>query len=244
MSSGATWGQSPFRMCAVFVATSSIFAKRRCGRPAARADSSAVARKRRGEIAAGTYHVTLKSAGPVAFYHDDFDRTDFCNRLEQVIRRCSWTCRAFCLMPTHYHLVLDVEENMLQGGMSLLNGGYAQNFNRRHGRWGHLCGDRYGSVAITSDGHMLAVLRYVARNPVKAGLCKEPGDWIWGSYRGCAELDDSFPFVDHSLMRSYFGDDRRKATRLLRAFVEDLEPGTVPGDPPSPEWAARPGRAA
>lgn len=203
-----------------------------------------MARRARGEIAAGTYHVTLRSAGPIALFRDDLDRTDFCKRLGAVTRRHAWSCRAFCLMPTHYHLVVDVADNALQRGMSALNGGYAQNFNRRHGRWGHLCGDRYHSFAVETDGHMLSLLRYLALNPVVAGLCEHPAEWPWGSYRGCAGLDAGFPFVADGPVRAYFGDDRLKATRLLRAFVEDLEPGTVPRDPPRPERAARRGRAA
>jgi REP element-mobilizing transposase RayT len=190
-----------------------------------------VARRARGDIATGTYHVTLRSAGPIELFRDDLDRTDFCHRLQKVVRAARWTCRAFCLMPTHYHLVLDVDENTLQPGMGRLNGGYAQNFNRRHGRWGHLCGDRYHAFPVQTDGHMLTLLRYLAHNPVVAGLCEKPTDWVWGSYRGCAELDAGFPFVSNQPLRAYFGSDRLQATRLLRSFVEDLPVGTVPREP-------------
>jgi REP-associated tyrosine transposase len=68
---------------------------------------------------------------------------------------------------------------------------------------------------------MLQLLRYIARNPVEAGLCEYPSDWPWSSYRGCAGLDGGFAFVDSSLLRAYFGNDRRLATRLVRAFVDD-----------------------
>ena len=76
---------------------------------------------------------------------------------------------------------------------------------------------------------MLQAFRYIARNPVVAGLCNAPADWIWGSYRDCIQLDNRFPFVSHEPVRSYFGPDRVRATRLLRDFVEDVERGSVPG---------------
>jgi REP element-mobilizing transposase RayT len=153
---------------------------------------------------------------------DDYDRTFFCILLARTVRRHAWICRAFCLMTTHYHLLLDVQENALQPGMQRLNGPYAQRFNARHRRSGHLRGDRYHAIQVESDGHMLQLLRYIARNPVEAGLCEHPSDWPWSSYRGCAELDGGFAFVDSSPLRAYFGRDRRAATKLLRSFVGDV----------------------
>ncbi len=155
-------------------------------------------------------------------YLDDYDRTLFCVLLARIIKKHEWICMAFCLMNTHYHLLLDVKHNALQRGMQSLNGPYAQRFNGRYKRSGHLRGDRYSAKPVQSDGHMLHALRYIARNPVEAGLCKLPSDWPWGSYRGCAELDSGFSFVDSSRLRAYFGKDRDEATRLLRAFVGDL----------------------
>ena len=163
----------------------------------------------------------MRSAGPIPMFLDDYDRTLFCSLLARTIKKHTWICRAFCLMTTHYHLLLDVKDNALQLGMHNLNGPYAQRFNARHKRSGHLRGDRYRAIRVESDGHMLQLLRYIARNPVEAGLCEHPSDWPWSSYRGCAELDAGFAFVDSSLLRAYFGRDRRLATRLVRDFVGD-----------------------
>jgi REP element-mobilizing transposase RayT len=152
-------------------------------------------------------------------FRDDVDCTAFCNLLARVIALHGWICHSFCLMPTHYHLLLEVLENSLQPGMQRLNGPYAQRFNARHGRSGHLRGDRYAAGPVETDEHMLALLRYQARNPVKAGLCTVPADWTWSSYRGCAGIDNGF--VDSTFLRAYFGDDPRRACELLRDFVEN-----------------------
>ncbi len=174
---------------------------------------------RRGDIPAGTYHVTTRSGGPIPIYVDDVDRTWFCAYLTRAITANAWTCRAFCLMTTHYHLLLDVPHNALQKGMQGLNGCYARRFNQRHGRRGHLFGERYYAGRVDSDGHMLAVLRYIARNPVEAGLAAEPEEWLWSSYRGCAGIDAGFAFVDSRSLRRYFGRDEARSCELLRAFV-------------------------
>jgi putative transposase len=178
-------------------------------------------RRARGDLPAGAYHVTTRSAGPVPMFLDDIDRTWFCNRLAQIVREHGWTCHAFCLMTTHYHLLVEVETNALQRGMQRLNGPYAQRFNKCHNRSGHLRGDRYYAGAVATDGHMLLVLRYLARNPVEAGLCDRPSQWRWGSYRGCAGIDSGFDFVDSSQLQGYFGLERQRACELLRAFVDD-----------------------
>jgi putative transposase len=182
----------------------------------------------RGTIEAGIYHVTRRSAGPIPMFHDDIDRTDFCNRLSRTITRFRWTCHAFVLMSTHYHLLLEVEENMLQPGMHLLNGQYAQQFNRRWARNGHLRGSPYGATPVETETHLLRCVRYIALNPVEGGLCSDPSEWIWGSYRGCAGYERGFSFVTNDLVLSTLHEKPTRAQRLLRVLVEPLETGVTP----------------
>jgi putative transposase len=186
-----------------------------------------MARHARGELPAGTYHVTTRSGGPIPIFLDDNDSTRLAMLLIRALRKAGLVCRAFCFMPTHYHLLLDVPADALQAAMHRLNGFYARGFNLRHGRKGHLFGERYYCRLVKSDEHMIELLRYIARNPVEAGLCEKPSDWYWSSYRGCIELDDGFPFVDSTLLRSYFGENRARATELIREFVEGQEPTTI-----------------
>jgi putative transposase len=179
-----------------------------------------MAKKNRGTVHAGIYHVTRRSAGPIAMYRDDYDRTYFCNLLARVSRRFEWICHAFVLMTTHYHLLVEVAENMLQPGMHSLNGPYAQEFNRRHGRKGHLRGGPYDARAILDEVQLVTTARYIARNPVKAEICRDPVEWPWSSYRGAVADGQGFPFVSNELLLSAFSEERAKAQRLLRIFVE------------------------
>jgi putative transposase len=180
-----------------------------------------MARQARGPIEAGRYHVRTRSAGKIQYFKDDIGRTDFCNRVARVATKYEWRCEAFCLMTTHYHLLLDVPENTLQRGMHWLNGTYAQQFNRTHGRWGHLAGARYTITAIGSLRQLRNAFRYIARNPVEAGMCERAQDYFWSSYRGTAGYDEKgFWFVDDRELVSYYGHDRARAQLRLRRFVE------------------------
>jgi putative transposase len=99
--------------------------------------------------------------------------------LREVIRKFAWNVYAYCLMPNHYHLVLSTERESLSKGMHRLNGLYAQRFNRRHGRVGHLFQNRFSAYVIESDAHLLSAILYVGDNPVRAGLAERPADWPW-----------------------------------------------------------------
>ena len=80
--------------------------------------------------------------------------------------------------------------------MQQLNSSYCQSFNRRHRRVGHVLQGRYKSPLVDSDVYFLRVVRYIVRNPVTAGLVREPEDWQWSSYRATAGLIAAPAFLD------------------------------------------------
>jgi REP element-mobilizing transposase RayT len=174
----------------------------------------------RGDLPAGIYHVTARTAGPIALFHDDFDRTYYCRLLAQLERKFGVATRMFCLMTTHVHLLLETRaENRLQSTMKWLNWSCAWTFNRQRGRTGHLFGRRYWSKQITTSGQLVGTTRYIARNPVRAKLCSNAEDWLWSSFAGTTGVAEPFAFVDDRPILAEFGHDRRTAIAELRAFV-------------------------
>ena len=99
--------------------------------------------------------------------------------LLRIAKRSDWVLRAFCLMPNHYHLIVQTTQQRLSQGMHSLNGRYAQSFNERYDVTGHVFERRFWSWAIESDEHLEHALRYVSNNPVEAGLCARVVDWPW-----------------------------------------------------------------
>jgi REP element-mobilizing transposase RayT len=86
-------------------------------------------------------------------------------------------------MTNHYHLVLQLKQPNLSRGMQRLNGAYAQDFNERHGRVGHLFQGRFWAQLIETDEQLSAVCLYVVTNPVRAGLCEDVTAWPWSGAR-------------------------------------------------------------
>lgn len=104
--------------------------------------------------------------------------------------------------------------------MHRLVGGYSRRFNERHGRVGYLVRDRYWSRRKETPEAVLEAFRYVAQNPVGAGLVQRPEDWRWSSYGKTIGVADSFSFVDAADVLAEFGTTRIAQIRGLRRFVE------------------------
>ena len=131
------------------------------------------------EFPDGFFHVVSRAVFGARVYEDDIDRRRFLHFLRDSEERTRWTCKAYCLMTTHYHLVVEARTRQLASGMQLLNGRYASSFNRRHRRYGALFAERYSVRIVDSEEHLVEACAYVVLNPVKASLCARPGEWPW-----------------------------------------------------------------
>lgn len=176
--------------------------------------------RRPRDHAPGLFHITAHSVWSVELFPDDLDRFLFCSELASTVARFHWTCISACVMTTHYHLILEVDDDSLPQGMQQLNFRYAIGFNARRRLRGHAFGSRYSSNRIESDGYLASVYRYVVRNPVRAGICDRPEEWPWSSWATAIGAADTFDFVDPSRVIGYFGDDPESALERLRTFVE------------------------
>jgi REP-associated tyrosine transposase len=182
-----------------------------------------MARPLRLEYPGGVYHVMARGHERSVIFREDGDRQKFYALLNAVVGDERWEVHGYCLMGNHYHLLVETPEGYLSRGMKALNSRYAQWFNWRHGRRGHLLEGRFRSVLVQKESHLLELLRYIALNPVRAGLVKGVGDWRWSSYRetaGMAEVPEWLA-VDWTL--SQFGRRRSTARRAFRRFVAEAK---------------------
>jgi REP element-mobilizing transposase RayT len=141
-----------------------------------------VARKPRQEVAGGTFHVYARGNDRRPIFVDDDDYGRYVRKLGVVVLRFRWRCLSYCLMPNHVHLLVETPEPNLGRGMHMLQGEYAQEFNRRHGRVGHLFQERFGSSLVTTNARFFDLVSYIALNPVAARLCSRPEGWTWSSH--------------------------------------------------------------
>jgi putative transposase len=133
----------------------------------------------RSALPDGYFHLTAGGGGGTHVFVADLDRLEFLHALGIVLDRFAWSLLVYCLMGTHYHLVIKATAGNLPPGMRWLNGVYAQGFNKRHERRGHLFGARYDARVVRDEIHLRAVTRYVLDHPVRAGLCVRAEDWPW-----------------------------------------------------------------
>jgi REP element-mobilizing transposase RayT len=152
------------------------------------------------------------------FFHDAEAYYAFMAALGRTILFEHLTLMAFCLMTTHYHLLFEAPEGALARAMKRLNWEYARSVNKRLGGRGHVVGGRYFSVPVSDTDHLLNEFKYIALNPVEAGMCKAPQDWGWSSYAGTVGFEPEFRFIDATLIV----DSIEGGVAGLRAFVEGV----------------------
>ncbi len=91
---------------------------------------------------------------------------------------------AYCIMPTHYHLLLKAPEmSFISRYIGVIENSYTRYFNRKHNRVGPLWQSRFNKILIESNSELLHVMRYIHLNPTSAGLTDAPEDWRFSSYQ-------------------------------------------------------------
>lgn len=176
-----------------------------------------MARPLRPQFAGGVYHLTARGNRRSSIYRDDADNALFLSMLLRIAEKKEWECHAWCLMTTHYHLLLTTPNPDLARGMQYLNARYAEAFNDRYGLSGHLFQGRYHHELVESDEQLDGVYRYIARNPVRAGICKRADEWPWSSYTGLVRGWEGRLYRAPSLLTRFGG---REGLRTLQTFVE------------------------
>ncbi|HEV7133603.1 MAG TPA: transposase [Gaiellaceae bacterium] len=163
-------------------------------------------------------HVTTRGIGRAPVFFDEFDYVGWLRIFEQTVHRFKWRCHAYCLMPNHFHLLIELVEPTLALGMRHLNGSYAQRINLRNERTGHLFEGPYRPTLVERDEHFLETCRYIVLNPVRAHLCADAADWPWSSYRATAGLAHRPPYLVVDAVRRRFGKGP-DALESYRSFV-------------------------
>ena len=133
-----------------------------------------MARKLRVEYPGALYHVMNRGDRQEAIFRDDLDRQRFVETLGECCAKTGWQVHAYCLMPNHFHLVVETPQANLVTGMKWFLGTYTSRFNRRHKIFGHLFSGRYKALVVdgSGNGYLKTVCDYVHLNPARAGLVK------------------------------------------------------------------------
>lgn len=216
-----------------------------------------MARRARVIIPGLPHHVTQRGNRRERIFLQPGDEALYLDLMSEQLRRRDVACWAYCLMPNHVHFILTPsDEDGLSRAVGEAHRRYTA-FVGARGRWtGHLFQGRFGCVAMDED-HLLAAFRYLALNPVKAGLTVRAGDWPWSSARAhiarqdtphvrveaaLARIDDFAAFLASDRGDAETWSDVLKAEMIgrptgSRAWVEGLEEQL--GRPLSPQKRGR-----
>lgn len=154
------------------------------------------------------HHVTQRGNRREPIFFEHGDQTVYRNLLAEQLGRARIGVWAYCLMPNHVHLVLVPQDDAGLGrAVGEAHRRYTNFINGRAGWGGHLFQSRFASV-VMDEAHLFTVARYIAMNPVRAGLAARAQDWEWSSVRAhLAARDDGLVVVQPLLDRVPRFDD-------------------------------------
>jgi len=151
------------------------------------------------------------------------DTETFVGLVARTVELFGWRLYAYCVMPNHFHLLLDTPHSNLSAGMQWLKSGYARWFNSKVGREGALWERRFWDRIADDDAGPMSIARYVILNPVRAGLVRSPEAWEASSYLATAGAVDAASFLDVEGLLELYGGGPRARVR----FVEHVGEGLV-----------------
>jgi len=126
---------------------------------------------------------------------------------------------AYCLMPNHYHVLLQTPEANIARAMRHLNGVYTQRYNKKYGHDGQLFRGRYKSILVHGDSYLLQLVRYIHRNPVKAGLTDTLTTYEWSSHKGYLSISSKWDWLYKGFVYGMLSKDKSEWIRSYRRFI-------------------------
>ena len=178
-----------------------------------------MARQPREWIEGSIYHVFSRGSNRQAIFLNEGDYVEFDMLLAAAIRKHRLESFGWSLMPNHWHGIFRCPPEGLSQFMQRLNHRYALRFDRRWGRTAHVFDNRFGAVLQQTEEQFLWTLRYVARNPVDAGLHASPFDARWTSFAATAGLVRAPEYLRVGEILERFGHDPATARQRYVEFI-------------------------
>ncbi|HZK85200.1 MAG TPA: transposase [Desulfosporosinus sp.] len=165
------------------------------------------------------YHVIQRGNERKDIFRGDHDKQRYLEILKLQQEKHAVKLYAYCLMDNHAHLLVDANGADISTFMKGLSVSYVYYFNKRYGRCGHLFQDRFRSELVNSDPYFIQVGKYIHRNPVKAKMVKEAGDYSWSSYGIYMGEEDVMHLLDTSKILDSISTNRVRAIEMYRELV-------------------------
>jgi len=186
-----------------------------------------MARPLRIEYPEAWYHVMNRGRRGEDIFSDDQDYIMFTDLLRETSEIWNVRIAAYCLMPNHYHMLIQTPDANISRSMRHLNGVYTQRYNSRHRCDGQLFRGRYKSILIGTDSYLLQVVRYIHRNPLQAGLVQNLEAYKWSSHIGYLSIAKKWDWLFKNYILSLLSKNRKDWLRHYRKWVSVEEDDEV-----------------
>jgi putative transposase len=180
-------------------------------------------RQARLDAPGALHHIMVRGINNSFIFEDEQDKERFLDRLGGNVTEGKCTVYAWVLMDNHVHLLFKSGRQGISDVMRRLLTWYAQYFNRRHGRSGHLFENRYKSILCDEESYLLALVRYIHLNPIRAKIVKgmdELDSYPWSGHRVIVGKRKE-EWMDTETVLGRFGATKRKAIAGYRRFLQE-----------------------
>jgi putative transposase len=185
-------------------------------------------RKHRFHFFGAIYHVILRGNNKQKIFFHDLHKKQFCDFIQESIKNFNYKIHAYCLMPNHIHLIVQVGEIPLTQIMHNVASRYSKWFNFKLKRVGHLFQGRYRAFLVQDEKYILELCRYIHLNPVRAELVKLPQEYIWSSHGAYLGLVSApwltMQFIQELLGKHFFNNGITYADFIKNGLDEGFMP--------------------
>jgi REP element-mobilizing transposase RayT len=162
-----------------------------------------------------------------SIFSDEEDYKRFTELLKETSEMWNIRIAAYCLMPNHYHMLIQTPEANLSRSMRHLNGVYTQRYNSRHKCDGQLFRGRFKSILIDTDSYLLQAVRYIHRNPLNASLVQHIDDYKWSSHKGYLSVAQKWDWIHKNHILALISKNRKNLLRYYKKWVAVEDEGEV-----------------
>jgi putative transposase len=151
-------------------------------------------RTARASEAGFVYHVLNRGNARSEVFHKPADYAAFLQIIREASLRLPMRMLAYCLMPNHFHLVVRPhDDGDLSRWMQWLLTTHVRRYLKHYGHSGHVWQGRFKAFAVQDDDHLITVVRYVERNPLRACIVSRAEDWPWSSLSVARSATEAVP---------------------------------------------------
>ncbi len=179
-------------------------------------------RQARAIAASGVYHIMLRGNERKNIFQQDEDKQRFLGGIIEKQREKTFSVYAYCLMDNHIHMLIKINNYDLASVIKGIAVRYASFYNWKYKRVGHVFQDRFKSESIEDDRYLLAAVRYIHNNPVKAGISETPANYRWSSYSHYLRYDNP-GWIETGLVLGIIGEDWITAVNEFERFSREQD---------------------